>query len=228
MRERPILMSGPMALACHNGTKTMTRRVVKPQPPEHVDALRQSAVDPAEWIDRDGINFGVCCPYGVPGDRLWVRETFVEIAGRAWHRAGGNLHWNGEPYTGRWTPSIHMPRWACRTVLEITDVRVERLQEITDADAVAEGFTASMMHPQIVVMCEDGGTYSMHGDAGNDVPRIGDGDGGRKVVHVQHVPASVLTTAREMFAVTWRTIYGADSWSANPWVWVVSFKKVLP
>ena len=136
MKERPILFNGDMVRAILSGAKTQTRRPVK-------------GVDAKNWIQEPRTGFGThviqaadrgCCPFGVPGDRLWVREAFVEIAGRAHHRAGGNLHFDGKPYTGKWTPSIHMPRWACRITLDVTEVRVERVRDITEEDARAEGF----------------------------------------------------------------------------------------
>ena len=185
-------MNGPMALACHTGSKTQTRRMVKMQP-QGVDVTHNN--DKSIWFgwDHGIVGDELRCPFGVPGNRLWVRETFVEIAGRAWHRAGGNLHFDGKPYTGRWTPSIHMPRWACRTVLEITDVRVERLQAITEAEAVAEGVqrdTEPCDH--IRQSCDEVGCLG--------------------------------PTHRAAFATLWDSLPGVR-WTANPWVWVVSFKK---
>ncbi len=130
MRERPILMSAPMVRALLNGTKTQTRRVAM----HTVCGVRVArlAFDPAPDVRA--------CPYGAPGDLLWVREThYVESSGyvdgsgrRILYRADGEA-----PTT--WTPSIHMPRWASRLTLRITDVRVERLQEISADDCRAEG-----------------------------------------------------------------------------------------
>lgn len=135
MDDRPILFSAPMVRALLNGTKTQTRRVVKrfevragmPEP-EMQSLLR-------------------CCPYGAPGDRLWVRETWRERVPdqdgqtndyRADHESGE------DPCDVRWVPSIHMPRRASRITLELTGVRIERLQEISEADAKAEGCIAPM------------------------------------------------------------------------------------
>jgi hypothetical protein len=133
MKDSPILMSGPMAKAILEDRKTMTRRVVKPQPASWVQEL-------SNWY-QDGMPE---CPYGIPGDRLWVRETFS-----ARRTINGKIH-NDMPVIYRadggladascgWRPSIFMPRWASRITLEITDVRVERLQEITEEDCISEG-----------------------------------------------------------------------------------------
>ena len=140
MKERPILFSAPMVRALLNGTKTQTRRVVKrfevragmPEP-EMQSLLR-------------------CCPYGAPGDRLWVRETFAKIDGqtqpwietdyRATYTHGDRLG-DSLGIKKRWTPAIHMPRAASRITLEVTGVRVERLQDISEADVQAEGCTGS-------------------------------------------------------------------------------------
>lgn len=128
MKERPILFSGPMVRAILDGRKTQTRRVVKP---------RQGMLD--DWT-------GLPCPYGKPGDRLWVRETcyFEQPHGEVIYRADPGSEKALDPeFTGlRWRPSIHMPRWASRITLEIVNVRVERLQDIRVDDARAEGVTA--------------------------------------------------------------------------------------
>ena len=130
MKERPILFSAPMIAALLDGTKTQTRRVVKAS------------------------GEGVRCPYGKPGDRLWVRETHALVTATAYRASVGvqqtvnpsdpseaaiyRAGWDRTRST-RWRPSIHMPRWASRISLAITEVRVERLQAITAADARAEG-----------------------------------------------------------------------------------------
>lgn len=180
MRERPILFSGPMVRAILAGTKTQTRRVVKPQPA-------------GEWASPGRSS----CPYGRPGDRLWVRETFGHFERSegfkpgcaVFYRADGNCL-KLEP----WRPSIHMPRWACRLVLEISAIRMERLQAISEADAIAEG-------------------ASFHDG-------LGVGHSGWR-----HDFGDVHATARDAFARLWRDLNGPDSWSANPWVWVVEFMR---
>jgi hypothetical protein len=150
VKERPILMSAPMVRAILAGTKTQTRRVVKLQPPAVVQSIyRPFPAEPNNW---QGYGFGSIhwygrCPYGVAGDRLWVRETWA-VPHRYDHLGPSNIPTKGVPvhYAAtedrgglRWRPSIHMCRFASRITLEITDVRVERLQEISEADAIAEG-----------------------------------------------------------------------------------------
>lgn len=140
MKERPILFSGPMVLSILEGRKTQTRRVVTPQPLAD-EAMHKSGHgrDDLYWVGRlrDSENAWriVRCPYGVPGDRLWVRETFHDAGGYPIYRADEP----GPDLEIRWSPAIHMPRWACRLVLEVTAVRVERLQQIGDLDAMREG-----------------------------------------------------------------------------------------
>lgn len=145
MNERPILFSGPMVRSLLQGTKTQTRRIVNPQP-------EFEAVDPAFWHWKDcrwaddGLGFPASeiddySPFGVPGDRLWVRETFAANDGRAIYRAS-MVGWSGfaiKRAAIAWRPSIHMPRWASRITLHVTNIRVERLQDITIPDAIEEG-----------------------------------------------------------------------------------------
>ena len=142
VRERAILFSGEMVRAILDGHKTQTRRVVKPSGTQAFELGMTMPEFRASLPPR--------CPYGVVGDRLWVRETWaieqcgsrVSLKPEAWpngwpldrllYNDTGTKWWNARP-------SIHMPRWASRLTLEITDVRVERLQAISDEDAVAEG-----------------------------------------------------------------------------------------
>jgi len=214
VKERPILFSGPMVRAILGGRKTQTRRVVKPQP------ARLTSLDDDtegrffwEWDylgsggDYNDVRQGrkeFFCPYGQPGDRLWVRETWrvrggqeyeyqrdrSQVMYRATHGEDGYpLGW--ESYD--WRPSIHMPRWASRITLEITGVRVERLNEVSEADAMSEGVTAL------------DGQFSGCYAAG---------------------PALSGTTAKECFRRLWAPINGPDSWEANPWVWVLEFRRI--
>ena len=154
MKERPILFSGPMVRALLDGRKTQTRRIVKPQPER---GEKYEAAEP--WLGDDGLwrwmHGVVCreatarrCPYGVPGDRLWVRETFSFAGGQGvWELSQAQslgverwLYRADGADADRWWPSIHMPRAASRLTLEVTGVRVERVQNISGADAIAEGF----------------------------------------------------------------------------------------
>jgi len=134
MKERPILMATDSVKAILDGTKTMTRRVIKPCSTATVIG-KDSKVEQPDWV------FTLAkCPYGQVGDRLWVRETFCEstaIVGRVLYKAEGVIiapSW-------KWKPSIFMTRWASRLTLEITALRVERLQEITPEDCIAEGIS---------------------------------------------------------------------------------------
>lgn len=139
-RERPILFSGPMVTAILAGTKTMTRRVWKDD--------RWPCVDRAYAATHPGA-VSHLCPYGIPGDRLWIRETFAlsvpgcerGVSYRADHR---DPRGDGPAHPMKWRPSIHMPRWASRLTLEVTAVRVERLHDISEADILAEGVTVPL------------------------------------------------------------------------------------
>lgn len=168
--ERPILFSGPMVRALLDGRKTQTRRVVKPQPDKDCKSYCRIHDEPGMWADcygSDETPMGedtfIRCPYGWPGQRLWVRETVCLLGVDHWFDDSkrkdfmyclGYPRRNGcayraetdsdgeairKEYGYKWTPAIHMPRWASRILLEITDVRVQRLQEISHQDALAEG-----------------------------------------------------------------------------------------
>ncbi|MBK5002653.1 hypothetical protein IAE37_004929 [Pseudomonas sp. S31] len=166
-KERPILFSGPMVRAILDGRKTVTRRVVKATK-SHADGLIMLDHGNGWWpfnafgdseVDSDGMEYPISCPHGKPGDRLWVRETWFcdhfEVMSGPYlkpadldvtdAREDGTLVYAADgltPYEAEqptWKPSIHMPRWASRILLEVTDVRVERLQEISEDQAKAEG-----------------------------------------------------------------------------------------
>ena len=163
MAERPILMAPDMVRATLDGTKTMTRRLMKSQPftghglADYKDDLGYPSSRGRVWAGfyhprESGYQSPVYfkCPYGQPGDVLWVRETWVEVPypapGPKCRMVGDRgvtyrVDWKGNPSAYLWRPSIHMPRWAARIFLEVTDVRVERLQDISEEDARAEGFS---------------------------------------------------------------------------------------
>lgn len=202
MTERPILFSGPMVRAILNGTKTVTRRVVKPQ--RHPFGRMLTADEVAG--EAIGGTCAVLCPYGQPGDQLWVREAWAadaQVNGVAprelsegepiLYPADGAIRQTGcamiKP--GKTRPSIHMPRTASRILLEITAVRVERLQEISEEQAIAEGVHRDL---RMWFATDEGG------------------------------PA--FTWPQHAFEHLWRKINGAECWDANPWVWVVEFKRV--
>ena len=198
MRERPILFSGAMVRAILSGQKTVTRRACKPQPSAHAHTTSADGNPMSAWWETGkDINH---CPYGQPGDRLWVRETWARVGttdpGYLTYRATyprclpaglENVPADIRDAGERWRPSIHMPRAACRILLEITAVRVERLQDVTEQQALAEGVASCAQD-----LDPDGNGYS----------------------------------PGELFSILWSSINGTDSWNANPWVWVVEFKRV--
>lgn len=208
VKERPILFSGPMVKAILDGRKSVTRRVIKPKPLWVYDSKV-----PVKTEDADPKG-AIKCPYGQPGDRLWVRETHrAMIRGSecvpGWvpqmeFRADRKCldlppicisEWQKMKTDGNWRPSIFMPRWASRINLEITGVRVERVQEITEEDSRAEGII-------------DGGCLN----CGKSEP-CG--------------CANPEPDARDAFIWLWNSINEKRGfgWDANPWVWVVEFRR---
>lgn len=208
MKERPILFNAEMVRAILDGTKTQTRRLVKP-----------NAGHQGEWLEIELINkspkittaisypsesFGaqiehpqsgplcfVKCPYGAPGDQLWVRETHYLV----YAQGNPNNHVIEIDYKAdanhtkrlcpqKWRPSIHMPRSASRIQLEILGVRVERLKAISETDSLAEG------------------------------------------VIPEQISTDVKRTAYSEFKNLWCSTYGGESWDENPWVWVIEFKRI--
>lgn len=160
IKDRPIMFNGPMVCAILEGRKTVTRRPVKATKAhangfmmlDHGKGWRPYNAFGDFASDHEGMEYPIACPYGKLGDRLWVRETCfindyreasVPEQERAYceihYRADGIPDFEGEEELIRWRPSIHMPRWASRILLEVTDVRVERLQDITEEQALAEG-----------------------------------------------------------------------------------------
>ncbi|EKK1834639.1 morphogenetic protein [Klebsiella variicola] len=206
--ECGMIFNAEMVRALMSGRKTQTRRIIKPQP----EATLSGSLS-GKWLSRplNGLllpkieDIAIHCPFGVVGDRIWVRETFqgplfdydlmdsyckdptpFEKPEFCVYKADGvpapEFYDADDELHCCWRPSIHMPRWACRILLEITNVRVERLKSISDGDAIREGCSTADM---------------MSGDCVADV-----------------------------FARLWASIYGSDSWNANPWVWVIEFKRV--
>ncbi|MBJ8706250.1 hypothetical protein I5369_00475 [Citrobacter freundii] len=227
MKERGMIFNAEMVRAILDGRKTQTRRIMAIQP-EHSELGLRRVIDSKNgrdngkyfWSQSDarGLKmrskvFG--CPYGEVGDRIWVRETYqgplfdyehmesyLEDSSKfekpefCVYRADGNpapeFYDADDNLHCGWSPSIHMPRWARRITLEITGVRVERLNSISQEDAQAEGMELTGWRP----------TYS-------------DPDSGGEV-----------WTPYDNFAQLWESIYGEESWKANPWVWVIEFKRI--
>ena len=154
VKERPILFSGPMVRAILEGRTTQTRRVIKPKHEFFVDDGHDgiNRVYYPCYVTGEPEPQEILCPYGSVGERLWVRETWAVVPKVSddgpKHKAKGDgtgatwrADWNGNPSGFPWKPSIHMPRWASRITLEVTGVRVERLNDISEADAYSEGVT---------------------------------------------------------------------------------------
>ncbi|EIO8713127.1 hypothetical protein LRG38_003831 [Salmonella enterica] len=198
MNERGMIFNAEMVRAILDGRKTQTRRPVKfPLIDKNMGCELAGNELAGELAAHNYWN----SPYGKPGDRIWVRETF-RVHSRATdvatlvYRASVRNSWTEQTHRvpvavcntpatpEKWTPSIHMPRWASRILLEITDVRVERLRDLSEEDAKSEGITPP---------------------AGGVLPGW---------------------EYRINFRDLWMDIYGTDSWEANPWVWVIEFKRV--
>ncbi len=210
MTERPILMSEPMVLAILDGSKTETRRIVKADVSPDVEfveyyrgfwqAKRKSqeieglTLFCGEWRDR----------YGVPGDQLWVKETFRIFGGDEYayqqiknsvvYRAGAEVI---DYVSGPWKPSIFMWRWASRINLKVKSTRVERLHDITDAGAIAEGVSG------------------VDGARGEDDLAVG------TLVHDRG-----YSWPKARYALLWNKINGRGSWEKNAWVTVIQFSKL--
>jgi hypothetical protein len=221
MKTRPILFSAPMVRALLNGSKTQTRRVIKPQPevcpPDYPkkghwwpSKAHQTMLHVEDEMQKWDNLAAHACPYGQVGDQLWVRETFMSLAntgveGRDKEGNRINYAYAAESSPGsysdecrkeyglKWKPSIHMPRAASRITLEITGIRVERLNDCSEQDAIAEGISKY-----------EKGWLNYDG--------------------IYPVPLSPI----DSYQTLWESINGAGSWAANPWVWVVEFKVVKP
>lgn len=254
MKERGMIFNTEMVRAILDGRKTQTRRIMKVQPSEDFTPMNMALETDykARWytpgvVDKDGYlqpaskevfgvsneNEGYSCPFGAVGDRIWVRETWGVVSheldedgriqpwtpdrpataihempfgngyysGHAIYAADGDFTWGDDDgyEDGRscWKPSIHMPRAASRILLEITDVRVERLNAISEEDAEAEGIDMEALYDS--QDCYD--CIADHNMTGRP-------------------------TVTGAFKYLWESIYGADSWKFNPWVWVIEFKVV--
>lgn len=216
MNEKPILFNSEMVNAILSGRKTQTRRIMGNQPAgQDLEAVHVRHNDDFnfQWYGNLGESSYFRCPLGKPGDQLWVRETWArynidQTSHDMAYRATAPADW---PNDGLWRPSIHMPRWASRINLLITGVRVERLQDISEQDAMAEGITAKEVI--IETRYEGGGHVEITAERFFFVG--GDDEG--------------YESAEEAFAELWDSIYGqkeGESWQANPWVWVINFERM--
>jgi hypothetical protein len=231
MKERPILFSAPMVRAVLSGAKTQTRRPVTargwdPQELPFVGQVDHGAKVGLNAYFKSGVDgFGVACPYGRVGDRLWVREawspdhihvypcwTYVYRADSQFDHVNTKEHLSECRYeregvkhfeclaceSFKWRPSIHMPRQASRILLEVTSVRVERLQKISEADAIAEGIS-------------------------------GPHDVGYTAYRVPEDSKPRYSSAAGAFEALWDSINSKRApWASNPWVWVIGFKRISP
>ncbi|ENK2735673.1 hypothetical protein AB3C09_000013 [Klebsiella variicola] len=215
MTERGMIFNAEMVRAILDGRKTQTRRPIKWKQTRFTEIGEREDGSKWPWSEdaEHACDFWHPCPFGAVGDRIWVRETFCPAPLEMQSEPPRKTMWNIAYRDGmqmeklapaeynptiynyeRWTPSIHMPRWASRILLEITDVRVERLNAISEEDARAEGII-------------DGGCLN----CGEPEP-CG--------------CANPEPDATDAFAYLWQSIYGQASWNANPWVWVIDFKRV--
>lgn len=219
MKERGMIFNGEMVRALLDDRKTQTRRLMKVQPENPglglrhiVESTNSDDIGKYFWSQSDACGANKSrskafpCPFGQVGDRIWVRETFMDLTGTGIEATTGKFEgfaYRAETAPGsygdevrkeyglKWTPSLHMPRKACRILLEITSVRVEQLKDISQSDAIAEGGPPS--HPSIDAVSRDYGFPDF---------------------------------SRSWFAQTWQHIYGEESWQDSPWVWVIEFKRV--
>ena len=246
MKERGMIFNGEMVRAILDGRKTQTRRIMAPQPADDIERCIFPNPEAIGWKSslrhKHGSTTAHFCPYGKPGDRIWVRETWGVVSheldedgriqpwtpdrpattihempfgngyysGHAIYAADGDFTWGDDDgyEDGRscWKPSIHMPRAASRILLEITDVRVERLNAISPEDAESEGLECT--------------NFTGFGDEPG-LPSYPEPD-----VYFDPLKKQWKEYPPEAFAGLWESIYGEGSWQANPWVWVIEFKRV--
>lgn len=235
MTERGMIFNAEMVRAILDGRKTQTRRPIKWKQTRFTEIGEREDGSKWPWSEdaEHACDFWHACPFGAVGGRIWVRETWAilgnedgccidweeklckadERSAARIYRASceqkpGNYglwsipddadwkpHTKDHQYEGAWRPSIHMPRWASRILLEITNVRVERLNAISEKDATAEG-----VPPAGSLLPDYPGTFL--------------------------TPKGDFATAKVAFQRLWESIYGEESWKANPWVWVIEFKRV--
>ncbi|WP_341519807.1 hypothetical protein AABC73_14735 [Pseudomonas sp. G.S.17] len=240
MTERPIIFSAPMVNAILSGKKSVTRRIIKfplrrlvakdqAGPGAHyAGGIQQESSDGPPQLDLQS-HFAEgpagLCPYGQPGTTLWLKEAFYAFGRWEMHpnKKSGRNDWRfidmtvgsgldygfseparyvktsrDDPAPTWWLrPSLFMPRRASRVDLEVTEIRIERLRDITDEQARAEGF--SPMHDGVHMYF---------------------------VNHLPHPSTGMSITAVIAFALYWQRLHGNDSWNENPWVWVVSFRRL--
>lgn len=221
MKFIPILFSTEMVESLITNHKTQTRRVMKPQPSDNVQWIgfgfscftpQRHIEGRGNFLDGSGVKF-FKCPYGQPGDILWVRESFCLTQPRdpeTYYFGYKDGFHSYEPASSKyyfstpdvWIPSIHMPKEACRLFLKVKSIRVERLQDISEEDAIAEGIEVMRVHVHKV--------FRNYQDEAKT-------NGGYK---------GFVETAIASFKSLWQSINGEQSWKNNPWVWVIEFERI--
>ncbi len=222
MNEKPILFSGQMIRAILEGRKTQTRRIMNPQPPNWCERFGWTCFTPKGSISGRG-NYEDKGPgekffklkYGDAKDFLWVRESFYAFEQKVYssegtssnrqcfYREDGGILVNG----AKWKPSIHMPRWASRITLEITSLRVERLNDITESDAKAEGVTLKEPTTE------------------SDIAEIQISDCSPDIKELARLMGPGQFGYKAEFEFLWHEINGKRApWNSNPWVWVIEFR----
>jgi hypothetical protein len=209
VKERPILFNSEMVRAVLSGQKTQTRRLVKPQPHSEIqDITHNNSKSCWFWWQNGLVGDSFSCPFGDPGDRLWVRETWAWSGDRTVAESDrverGEVWYCADPKRTHggigWRPSIHMPRWASRITLEITEVRVQRLRDISEEDAKAEGVKPYDCPVSRSLM-----------------KAVGADRGERALKPCPYTSG---------FAKLWDEItQPGDRWADNPWVWAINFKR---
>lgn len=222
MKERGMIFNGEMVRALLDGRKTQTRRAVSDRHLHMIDVASQAGecypLDSGTDHSNSQSYYREWCPFGTVGDRIWARETFATLEPGSYepvkpqqgycqelrYAATDRLAKSDSDIRGyKWIPSLHMPRWASRILLEITDVRVERLNSINYRDAVSEGLVQE--------------EYNWHSSEYplDDIAFRTSWESKRR-----------YSSPQECFKDLWQSIYGEESWQANPWVWVIEFKRI--
>lgn len=230
MKERGMIFNGEMVRAILEGRKTQTRRPMKIQPVLNGSFYEVYGAGWSANVSSVPVVFGhslaTHCPFGCVGERIWVRETYrvhskaADVATLV-YKASEQNSWTEQTHRvplsvctrrvspEKWTPAIHMPRWASRILLEITDVRVERLQDISEEGAQREG-----VHTEVWDQTVAARNYAASDEFfqfwSDDMPHF----------------VEMNELYRSSFRSLWESLYGEDSWQANQWVWVIEFKRI--
>lgn len=207
-KERPILFSTEMVQAILNGRKTMTRRIIKPQPIVKKNGWFHwgTKYSCSPTADKNLV-MPDDCPYGKIGDILYVKETYLHRSGAYEYKASPGVFMKTQNIgptlmITKWKPSLFMPKSAARIFLEITDIKVERLNDISEEDSIREGVE---VYKKNYCLAGSGVTYKKYGKIEDCI---------------------AYSQARNSFRSLWKLINGEQSWNDNPWVWVIEFKRI--